>query len=177
MTHSATPSCARHTEPPPRLRRRHREKEPRARGQLSGCGRWTTPHEHLATPSASKSLRGGGFSSPFREKNGPGPPAQRPDRGSLSRTGTRSRPAPHRLSLPGAPRPTDLERCFRICFLIIPAMVSACPHPSRRPAATRNELHPCARPCARWGERRELSGYPHSRLLDARRHLGRSIAW
>lgn len=92
VTHSMTPSYARHTEPPPRLRRRAPGEGAGARVQLSGGGRRTAPHERPATASASKSLGGGGFSSPFCGQNGPGPPAQRPARGSLSGTGTRSRP-------------------------------------------------------------------------------------
>lgn len=168
VTHSVTPFCARQAEPPPRAAPPAPGEGAEARGQVStrASGRPLRPQTTERKRLQLSHLR----SEWTRSRR----PALKP--GSLSRTGTHSRPAPHRPSLPGAPRPTDLERCFRICFLIIPAMVSACPRPSRRPAGSRNAPHPCARPCPRWGERRERSRYPHSRSLGARRHLGRSIA-
>lgn len=83
--------------------------------------------------------------------------------------------SPAHLSPPQ--RRADLERCFRICFLMIPAMAPAGTHRSPRPARCGNAPHPSAFPSLRRGDRGERrSRCHHSRSLGAHRHLGCTIA-
>lgn len=114
-----------------------------------------------ATGRPQESPRGGGSSSTLGGLNEARSPRPAPGPGGRSLPGhAGTGGAAARLSLPGARRRTDLERCFRICFLIIPAMASAGPRPSRRPAGTEDSPHPSAFPFPRRGDRREREPLP-----------------
>lgn len=74
-------------------------------------------------------------------------------------------------------RRADLERCFRICFLMIPAMAPAGTHRSPRPARNGDAPHPSASPSPSRGDSGERrSRCQHSRSLGSHRHLGCTIA-
>lgn len=164
VTHSETPSSARRTEPPPHLRRvlaPLRRRAPSEKAAVTPVQAAGHPEEAAPAPHSLGCMK-------------PGPPAPR----QAPEARSQELPPPPRtaLSPPGARCPTDLERCFRICFLIIPAMTSAGPRPSRQPAGTGDAPHPSASPCPRRGDRRERSRCLRLRSLGGRRHLSCSIA-
>lgn len=131
----------------------------------AACGTACSAATHSETPLCARHAgpSPGGGQRPFPRVSRRDSPAQGPYAPQRALSPARSRRcSPAHLNPPR--RRADLERCFRICFLMIPAMAPAGTHRSPRPARSGNAPHPSASPSPSGGDRGERrSRCQHSR--------------